>query len=135
MRILIYGAESRPAATLHGRLRHLLPAAEMVFLSTLVQLTHQLLLAHQERLLVVLLIGSSYELELLESIRSLLDQLPVLLSLPTDQEELVSQGYRLQPRFLTVGEEAVEELAAVVEKISQSWPEESDGGCLFSSKA
>ena len=75
-------------------------------------------------IIAVLLAGKEDELMEMLAIRDLLFDIPVILILPDRQQETISKGRKLYPRFLTYADGDLSEIAAVLGKMLEKFEKE-----------
>lgn len=95
------------------------PSLEVEICRTVETLSDRLVKPKSGLDVAVLAAESIRELEGLLSIQHLLDGVPIILVVPDSEPETIALGHKLRPRFLTDGNGAFVDLAAVLGKMLQ----------------
>ena len=102
MKLIFYCADPNDfSAGLLGQIGSLVPAERLVVCRNFEELQSSLLKSAYDLFAAVLVVSSRHDLVDLLSIREFLTSIRVILVLPDCEQETVSKGHGLKPRFLT----------------------------------
>ncbi|MCX5807123.1 MAG: hypothetical protein NT010_13855 [Proteobacteria bacterium] len=73
----------------------------------------------RDRMILILLVSDEDDFRDILTIKSLLDDMRILLILPNAGDEIVAMGHSIHPRFLSYIDGNFQEVAAVLEKIEK----------------
>jgi len=72
-----------------------------------------------DRMIVVLLVSDENDFRDILAIKSLLDDMRIVLILPDARDEMVAMGHSIHPRFMSYIDDNFQEVAAVLKKIER----------------
>ena len=117
MKLIFYCADPNDFSSgLFDQIRFLVPVGSLVVCRNLEELQHSLLNSAYDLFAAVLVVFSRDDLVDLLSIREFLTSIRVILVLPDCEQETISIGHDLKPRFLTTDWNS-EEVIAVLAKM------------------
>jgi len=121
MKELLYeNGENGAGEQLRGLIEKLVSKEKAEIFKTIDGLTHRLRQSKYDVALTILLAVTREELMDLLSIRDLLLDVRIILILPDREEDNVSIGHSLHPRYLSYVDNDLRDVAAVLEKMLKS---------------
>ena len=118
MNLLFYAGEtSGPGKRLRNMIQAVVPEDRMEIYRDLQSFTRRLCRPAYDLATAVLLAGSGKDLQELLSIRDLLSDKKIILLLPDREDDTISKGHKLYPRYLTYAEGDFADVVAVLRKI------------------
>ena len=118
MNLLFYAGEtSGPGERLRNVIQAVVPEDRMEIYRDLQSFTRRLCRPAYDLATAVLLAGSGKDLQELLSIRDLLSDKKIILLLPDREDDTISKGHNLYPRYLTYAEGDFADVVAVLRKI------------------
>lgn len=117
MTVLVYSNRSRRGARLSGLLEAAVRDHTCLRITGIKSLSEWMCKPNVEIEAAVLLLFSRRELNSILKLQETLFTVPLLLALPDREEETVSKGYMLRPRYVTFLDSGFEDLAAVLVRI------------------
>jgi hypothetical protein len=118
MNLLLYTqADYEPGERLQKRIEAS-PGRKALFVCNRVeQLKRKLVRFQGKPEIAVLIPGNQRNLAELHSIKELLGELPIILILPGRENDVISKGFSLQPRFVSYADSDFTDVSAVLEKM------------------
>jgi len=97
------------------------------FFRTISALQSALRRPREDMIIVILVATSTKELEDLLSIRDLLEDIRIILILPNSDQETITDGLKLRPRFLTSCDSDFSDVAAVLRRMLRNMSSDKKG--------
>ncbi len=118
MKVILYAKEGHETGErLHNAIERLAPKAQVETYSTIETLLARLHQNPPNITVVVLLAADRKDLVELLSISNSLNDIRIILVLPDGDNEIVSLGHKLYPRFVSYMDSNFEDVAAVLNKM------------------
>ena len=115
MNLLLYATiDNRTSRKVFAIMRLQGKAFGIEFYRDIIVLMQRLRQPAKELALAVLCTASMKDINDLIAVRHCLDDIPVILILPSDSEEFIRKGHLLRPRFLTFADSGREEIGTIL---------------------
>ena len=123
MSLLVYASEQEQVGRrLHDTIHNLDPAPETEFVDNFPSLSARLHGVRGDIQVAVFLARDRQELDALLSMREFLQGLRIVLVLPDSEEETISKGHRLHPRYIAQSQGNFNDVAAVLGRMLRNAP-------------
>ena len=124
MNLFIYSSKSKGAANrLQWRIRSCMQGNPTETFNSIAQLSHRLHwpYAKREETIVVLFAADRQDLANFLSIRDFLNGISIILVLPDSENETITAGHRLRPRYISYADGNFEDVVAVLIKMEEKF--------------
>jgi hypothetical protein len=121
MILLFYSTISEECAEkIEGLIAKAIPTERIEIHRSIESLAQKIRHPEEERMILLLALHRREDLEEILGLRTILENMRTILVLPDQKEETIAAAHQLRPRFLTVLNGDMEELAAVTKKMAMT---------------